>query len=169
MLTGQQRNKAHVVSFSNKKSRKWQQVNIRNKFLYWPEGERLVKLRISARSIRTIEKKGLSVMAKEAGLNLWKLPFNDARPMRLEFLRTKSPDVPRPKSRQNNMKNPDRLAASRKKPIVPRYIGGRIFWIRDGADKDIYELIQSRMKADSESKTTSSASQNNNQEEVEAV
>merc|ERR1711998_523370 len=64
MLTGQKRNKANAVSFSNKKSRKWQQVNIRNKYLYWPEGERFVKLRISARSIRTVEKKGLSVMAK---------------------------------------------------------------------------------------------------------
>jgi len=104
----------------------------------------------------------------KARVNLWKLPFNDARSMRLEFLRTKSPDIPRPKNNRNNMKNLDRLAASRKKPMVPRYIGGRIFWIRDGADKDIYELIQSRMKADSELKKTSSASQNNNQEKVKA-
>merc|ERR1711904_269933 len=31
MLTGRRRNKAHKISFSNKKSRKWQEVNIQRK------------------------------------------------------------------------------------------------------------------------------------------
>merc|ERR1712118_38141 len=97
MLTGQRRNKVNAVSFSNKKSRKWQQVNIRRKLIYWPEGQRFAKLRIAARSIRTIEKRGLSVMAKEAGIDLWKLPFRDLRPQRLEYKLKKSKQVPLPK------------------------------------------------------------------------
>merc|ERR1719359_2450759 len=51
LFSGQRRNKANAVSFSNKKSRKWQGVNIQNKMIYWPEGQRLVKLRISSRTI----------------------------------------------------------------------------------------------------------------------
>merc|ERR1712100_537568 len=125
------------VSFSNKKSRKWQQVNIRNKFLYWPEGERLVKLRISARSLRTIEKKGLSVMAKEAGINLWSLPFKDRRPQRVEFQANNPKQVPLPKDPKNKMKNPARLASSNKKRILPSYLGGRVFWIRDGSENRV--------------------------------
>merc|ERR1711977_639697 len=141
MLVSRKRNKANTITFSNKKWRKWQDINSHTKKVFWPDGQRFVKLRISTRTIKTIDKTGLSTLAKKAGLNLWKLPFIDARPMRLEFQRTKSPDVPRPKSRQNTMKNPDRLAASRKKPMVPKYIGGRIFWIRHGAEKEIFELI----------------------------
>merc|ERR1719261_724066 len=85
LFSGQRRNKANAVSFSNKKSRKWQGVNIQNKLIYWPEGQRLVKLRISSRTIRTVEKKGLSVVAKAARINLWKRPFRDFRPERTEY------------------------------------------------------------------------------------
>merc|ERR1719387_3476673 len=85
MFTGQRRNKARKISFSNKKSRKWQEVNIQKQKIFWPEGQRLVKLRISSRTIRTIEKKGLSVVAKAAGVNLLKQPFKDLRPQRLEY------------------------------------------------------------------------------------
>merc|ERR1711937_833634 len=52
IFSGQRRNKAHKISFSNKKSRKWQRVNIKNRMIYWSEGERFVKLRISSRSMR---------------------------------------------------------------------------------------------------------------------
>jgi large subunit ribosomal protein L28 len=145
MLTGRSRNKANTVTFSNKKWRKWQDLNSQSKNVFWPAGQRYVKLRISTRTIKTIDKVGLSTMAMHAKINLWKLPFKDARPLRLEFLRTKSLHVPRPKSRKNNMKNPVRLAASQKKPMVPRYVCGRIFWIRDGEEEDIYKLIQSRL------------------------
>merc|ERR1712159_842831 len=55
-LTGRRRNKANAVSFSNKKSRVWQEINIQNQMVYWPEGLRSVKLRISSRTIRSIQK-----------------------------------------------------------------------------------------------------------------
>merc|ERR1712224_54928 len=70
MLTGQKRNKATSVSFSNKKSRKWQQLNLQTTKIYWPEEKRFVRIRVSARTIRTIEKEGISALAKTAGINL---------------------------------------------------------------------------------------------------
>merc|ERR1712014_140809 len=97
MLTGRRRNKAHKVSFSNKKSRKWQEVNIQRKKLYWHVGERFVQLRISARTIRTVDRKGLDILAKGSGINLWKLSFKDMRQKRLEYLATRLIKVPYPK------------------------------------------------------------------------
>ena len=43
--------------------------------------------------MKTIEKKGLQCMAKEAGLDLYSLPFVDARPERQEWL-AKQPKHP---------------------------------------------------------------------------
>merc|ERR1711920_1095826 len=146
MMTGQRRNKANNVSFSNKRTRKWQEVNLQDKRIYWPEGRRFVKLRIAARTIRTIDKNGVSAVAKKAGIDLWKLRFENCRPERLKRSITKIPQVPRPEIPKSKMKNPARLSASRKKPMVPRYIGGRVFWIREGEEKDIYRLIQSQME-----------------------
>merc|ERR1712007_419145 len=140
MLAIRKRNKANTITFSNKKWRKWQDINSQSKKIFWPEGKRFVKLRISTKTIKSIDKIGLSAMAEHANIDLCKLPFKDARPERLEFLRTKTTYVPRPKSPRNCMKNAARLASSRKKPMIPRYIGGRIFWIRSGEENDIYEL-----------------------------
>ena len=36
--------------------------------------------------MKTVERKGLQSMAKEAGLDLYSLPYTDARPQRLEWL-----------------------------------------------------------------------------------
>ena len=36
--------------------------------------------------MKTVERKGLQAMAKEAGLDLFSLPYTDARPQRLEWL-----------------------------------------------------------------------------------
>merc|ERR1711939_247104 len=155
MLTGRSRNKANNVTFSNKKWRTWQEVNSQSKKVYWPAGQRFVKLRISTKTIKTIDKVGLTNLAKNAKINLWKLPFKDARPSRLEFLTTNISQVPRPKRQRSKIKNTERIAASKKKPMIPRYIGGRIFWIRDGEEKDIYEMIKTRMNADLMNKQTS--------------
>ena len=43
--------------------------------MYWPEGQRWVRLRLCTRAIKTIEKKGLAAMAAEAGLDLSTLPY----------------------------------------------------------------------------------------------
>merc|ERR1712225_193127 len=106
LLTGQRRNKANNVSFSNKKSRKWQELNLRRKKIYWSGGQRIVSLRISARTIKTIEKNGLLAMASNSGINLWQLPFQDARPQRKDFLNEKPVSVPRPKNCKKKLQNP---------------------------------------------------------------
>ena len=93
-LLGTKRNKANQVCFSNKKTRKWQDPNLQWKRVFWAEGQRWVRLRISTRAIKTIEKNGLDVMAKEAGIDLWKLPFTDARPERLQYLAENKGKVP---------------------------------------------------------------------------
>ncbi len=81
-LTGTKANNGYAVTFSHKRNHKLQQPNLQYKKVYWPEGKRWVKLRITTAAMKTIEKRGLQVMANEAGINLWKLPFEDARPER---------------------------------------------------------------------------------------
>jgi hypothetical protein len=45
-------------------------------------------------AIKSIERNGLEAMAAEAGINLWKLPFEDARPERLAYLAENKGKVP---------------------------------------------------------------------------
>jgi large subunit ribosomal protein L28 len=93
-LLGTKRNKANTVSFSNKKNRKWQEPNLQHKKVYWAAGQRWVSLRLSTRAIKTIEAQGLDALAAEAGIDLWKLPFQDARPERLQYLAENKGKVP---------------------------------------------------------------------------
>ena len=93
-LTGKKRNKANSVTFSNKHSRKWQEPNLQHKKVFWEQGQRWVKLRVCTKAIKTIEKNGLDAMAKEAGIDLWKLPFEDARPERRAYLEQNKGKVP---------------------------------------------------------------------------
>ncbi|HBE20093.1 MAG TPA: 50S ribosomal protein L28 [Cyanobacteria bacterium UBA11149] len=69
-LTGKRANNAFAVSHSHRRTKKLQQANLQWKRIWWPEGKRWVRLRLSTSAIKTIEKKGLAVMAKEAGINL---------------------------------------------------------------------------------------------------
>jgi large subunit ribosomal protein L28 len=93
-LLGTKRNKANTVSFSNKKNRKFQEPNLQDRRVYWATGKRWVALRLSTRAIKTLEKNGLDSMAAEAGIDLWKLPFTDARPERLQYLADNKGKVP---------------------------------------------------------------------------
>jgi len=137
-LTGKKRNKANVVTFSNKHNRKWQYPNLQQKKVYWPEGQRWVKLRICTKAIKTIEKKGLGVMAAEAGIDLWKLPFEDARPERLAYLEENKGKVPVAKN-PRAMKNKTKIAASKKQPRYPVYEeGGKIVWIKPGMEETVF-------------------------------
>jgi large subunit ribosomal protein L28 len=72
-LTGKKANNAMAVSHSHRRTKKLQQVNLQWKRVWWPEGNRFVRLRISTKAIKTLESKGLATFAKEAGLNLAKL------------------------------------------------------------------------------------------------
>lgn len=69
-LTGKRANNAFAISHSHRRTKKLQQVNLQSKRVWWQEGNRWVRLRLSTKAIKTLEKKGLHAMAKEAGINL---------------------------------------------------------------------------------------------------
>ena len=69
-LTGKRANTGYSVSHSHRRTKKLQEANLQIKRLWWEEGKRWVKLRISTKALKTIASKGLAVMAKEAGINL---------------------------------------------------------------------------------------------------
>ena len=69
-LTGKKANNCYAVSHSHRRTKKLQQVNLQFKKVWWETGKRWVKLRLSTNAIKTLNKKGLEAMAKEAGINL---------------------------------------------------------------------------------------------------
>jgi large subunit ribosomal protein L28 len=58
------------VSKSNAHTHKVQNVNLQTKKLWWEEGNKFVRIRISARTLKTIQKNGLNQTAKKYGINL---------------------------------------------------------------------------------------------------
>lgn len=71
-FTGKKSNRANKVSFSNHKTKKLQFVNLQYKRIWWEAGKRYVKLRLSTKALKTIEKNGLDAVAKKAGIDLKK-------------------------------------------------------------------------------------------------
>ncbi|XVF38500.1 hypothetical protein REPUB_Repub20aG0107500 [Reevesia pubescens] len=71
-FTGKKANRANKVSFSNHKTKKLQFVNLQYKKVWWEAGKRYVKLRLSTKALKTIEKNGLDAVAKKAGIDLRK-------------------------------------------------------------------------------------------------
>lgn len=71
-LTGKKANNAFAISHSHRRTKKLQHANLQTKRIWWPEGNRWVKLRLSTKAIKTLDKKGLQAMAKEAGIDLHK-------------------------------------------------------------------------------------------------
>ncbi|AGF50555.1 50S ribosomal protein L28 [Synechocystis sp. PCC 6803] len=69
-LTGKKANNGFAVSHSHRRTKKLQQANLQWKRVWWPEGNRFVRLRLSTTAIKTLESKGINAMAKEAGINL---------------------------------------------------------------------------------------------------
>ena len=74
-ITGKTANNGYSVSHSHIRTKKLQGVNLHVKKIYWPRGERWVKLRVSTKGMKTVQKKGIEAAAKDAGIDLWKLPF----------------------------------------------------------------------------------------------
>ena len=70
VLTGKRPNVANKVSHSNRKSKKRQLPNLQARRLWWTEGDRYVRLKLSTRALRTVDKKGLQTFADEMGLDL---------------------------------------------------------------------------------------------------
>ncbi|KAL3578007.1 hypothetical protein D5086_019511 [Populus alba] len=80
-FTGKKANRANKVSFSNHKTKKLQFVNLQYKRVWWEAGKRYVKLRLSTKALKTIEKNGLDAVAKKAGIDLRKI-YRDIQSMR---------------------------------------------------------------------------------------
>lgn len=69
-LTGKKANNAYAISHSHRRTKKLQEVNLQWKRVWWSQGNRWVRLRLSTKAIKTLESKGLEAMAKAAGINL---------------------------------------------------------------------------------------------------
>lgn len=69
-ITGKKANNAFAVSHSHRRTKRLQEANLQDKRVWWPQGNRYVKLRLSTKAIKTLETKGINAMAREAGINL---------------------------------------------------------------------------------------------------
>ena len=69
-FTGKRPNVANRVSHSNIKTKKRQLPNLQWRRLWWTEGDRYIRVRLSTSALRTIDKKGIGVFAREVGLDL---------------------------------------------------------------------------------------------------
>jgi large subunit ribosomal protein L28 len=69
-ITGKKPLSGHNVSHAHNVTNRWQKPNIQNKRLYVPELGRTVRLKVSTRALRTIDKKGLLAFLRDQGLSL---------------------------------------------------------------------------------------------------
>lgn len=65
-LTGKKSMVGNNVSHAMNKTKRKFNVNLTTKRFYIPEEDRWIRLRVSASAIRTIDKKGISAVLKEA-------------------------------------------------------------------------------------------------------
>lgn len=72
-LTGKKANNAYAISHSHRRTKKLQEANLQWKRVWWEEGQRFVRLRLSTKAIKSLEHKSLSAFAKEAGIDLKRL------------------------------------------------------------------------------------------------
>lgn len=64
-ITGKRKLLARNVSHSNIKTKRWQHINVQERRLWVPELGRFVRLAITTRDLRTIDKIGLVAYAKQ--------------------------------------------------------------------------------------------------------
>ena len=72
-ITGLRRKIANRVSHSNIKTKRWQFPNLQERRLFVPELGRHVRLTVSTRDLRTIDRVGLTAYAAQHGLDIQKL------------------------------------------------------------------------------------------------
>ena len=76
-LSGTRKNsKAMSVSKSNAHTHRTQEVNLQSRKLWWEEGNKFVRIRISTRTLKTIQKNGLNATAKKFGVDLNKFAIS---------------------------------------------------------------------------------------------
>lgn len=69
-ITGKRRLLANNVSHSNIKTKRWQMVNVQERRLWVPELGRFVRLHLTTRDLRTIDRIGLLAYAKKHGVKI---------------------------------------------------------------------------------------------------
>lgn len=69
-LTGTGPLSGNIVSHAHNKTRRFQVPNLQWKKIYVPELGRTIRIRMTTRAIRTIDKKGLMAFLKDRGLKL---------------------------------------------------------------------------------------------------
>jgi large subunit ribosomal protein L28 len=72
-LTAKRRNNAFAISHSHRRTKRVQEANLQWKRIWWEEGGKFVRIRVSAKALKTLKHKRLGQMAKEMGINLNKL------------------------------------------------------------------------------------------------
>ncbi len=69
-LTGKRFNTANKVSHANNKNKTKQNPNIQRKKIWFAEEGRFVRLQISTRALRSLNRMGLAAFAKKNGIDL---------------------------------------------------------------------------------------------------
>lgn len=69
-ITGKRRMLANNVSHSNIKTKRWQLVNVQRHRIWVTELERFVRLDLTTRDLRTIDRIGLVAFAEKHGYKL---------------------------------------------------------------------------------------------------
>ncbi len=69
-ITGKGPLSGNRVSHAHNKTRRRQLPNLQRKRIYVPELDRTIRVRLSTRALRTIDKKGLLAYLREEGLSI---------------------------------------------------------------------------------------------------
>ena len=72
-LSGKKALKGNNVSHANNKTKRLQNANLQSKSLFVPERGRAVKLKLSTRALRTVDKIGLLAYMRQEGLDIRQL------------------------------------------------------------------------------------------------
>jgi large subunit ribosomal protein L28 len=72
-ITGVRRKIANSVSHSNIKTKRWQFPNLQERRLFVPELNRFVRINVSTRDLRTIDRVGLVAYAAQYGIDVSRL------------------------------------------------------------------------------------------------
>jgi large subunit ribosomal protein L28 len=75
-----------MVSFSHRRNKKLQHVNVQETRLCWEKENRWVRVNVAAKTLRTISKLGLDEVAKRYNVDLYSLPYSDIGSNRSEWL-----------------------------------------------------------------------------------
>ena len=94
------------------------QLFLQYKRVYWPEQKRYIRLRISTKAIKTLNKVGLEKMAKDAGLDLMSLAYQQADEARAEWLAANAGEEPTRKDK--------RAPTGPKKLYIPKWKEARM-------------------------------------------